>query len=39
MVVLQHYLDDDPTGVIRGQAAREHGFDELQEAYAKKFAG
>ncbi len=39
VVVLQHLLDGDPTGVVRGEAAREHGFDELQEAYAKKFAG
>ena len=39
VVVLQHLLDGGPTGVIRGEAAREHGFEELREAYAKKFAG
>ena len=38
VVVLQHQLDGDPVGVIRGAAAREHGFDELREEYAKLLA-
>ena len=39
LVVLQHHLDGDPVGVIRGRAARRYGFAELQDAYARKFAG
>ncbi len=39
VAVLQHHLDGDPVGVVRGQAARRYGFAELQDAYAKKFAG
>jgi uncharacterized protein YndB with AHSA1/START domain len=35
VVVLQHLLDGGPHGVIRGQAAKEYGFDELREEYAK----
>ncbi|MCO8270016.1 SRPBCC family protein [Actinoplanes sp. TRM 88003] len=35
VVVLQHLLDGDPHGVVRGQAAKEHGFDELRADYAK----
>jgi uncharacterized protein YndB with AHSA1/START domain len=35
VVVLQHLLDGDPHGVIRGQAAKDYGFDELREAYGK----
>jgi uncharacterized protein YndB with AHSA1/START domain len=32
-VVLQHLLDGDPHGVVRGQAARDYRFDELRAAY------
>ncbi|MET0415717.1 MAG: SRPBCC family protein [Actinoplanes sp.] len=39
LVVMQHLLDGEPMGVIRGQVAKEYGFDELREAYGKKFAG
>nr|WP_221379444.1 SRPBCC family protein [Actinoplanes polyasparticus] len=35
VVVLQHLLDGDPHGVVRGMAAKQHGFDELREEYAK----
>ncbi|MBU2664385.1 SRPBCC family protein [Actinoplanes bogorensis] len=37
VVVLQHLLDGDPHGVIRGQAAKDYGFDELRDAYRKMF--
>ena len=33
-VVLGRLLDGAPVGVVRGRAARAHGFDELREAYA-----
>jgi hypothetical protein len=35
-VVAQRLLDGEPVTPIRGQAAREHGWDELNEAYAAK---
>ncbi|WP_250004060.1 SRPBCC family protein [Actinoplanes sp. M2I2] len=39
VAVLRRLLDGDPHGVVRGRAAREHGFDELREQYAKLLAG
>jgi uncharacterized protein YndB with AHSA1/START domain len=35
VVVLQRLLDGEPHGVIRGQEAREYGFDALRDEYAK----
>ena len=34
-VVLGRLLDGEPVGVVRGDEARAHGFEELREAYAK----
>ncbi|HLT10767.1 MAG TPA: SRPBCC family protein [Micromonosporaceae bacterium] len=34
LVVAQRLLDGDPVGPIRGEAAREHGWDELPQSYA-----
>jgi len=36
--VLEHLLDGDPVGVIRGQDAMDHGFERLRAGYAEKFA-
>ena len=36
LVVAERLLDGDAVAPIRGQAAREHGWDELNEAYAAK---
>lgn len=36
-VVLDRLLDGEPVGVIRGDAAREHGWEGLRDAYAEKF--
>ncbi|XVV17229.1 SRPBCC domain-containing protein [Actinoplanes sp. CA-131856] len=36
--VLRRLLDGRPVGVIRGSDAKDHGFEELREAYAKLFA-
>jgi hypothetical protein len=33
--VLQHLLDGAPVGVIRGQDAMEHGWEQLRAAYAE----
>lgn len=35
VVVLQHLLEGDPHGVIRGHEAKEYSFDALREAYVK----
>jgi uncharacterized protein YndB with AHSA1/START domain len=35
--VLEHLLDGDPVGVIRGQDAMDHGFERLRAGYAEKF--
>ncbi|MEU8817131.1 SRPBCC domain-containing protein [Actinoplanes sp. NPDC048796] len=35
--VLRRLLDGRPAGVIRGSDAKNHGFEELRAAYAKKF--
>ncbi|MBM2619984.1 SRPBCC domain-containing protein [Actinoplanes sp. LDG1-06] len=35
VVVLEHLLDGDPHGVVRGRAAEEYGFDELRAAYGE----
>lgn len=34
--VAERLLDGDPVGPIRGEAAKEHGWDALREAYAQK---
>ncbi len=34
--VLQHLLDGAPVGVIRGQAAMAHGWEQLRDEYSKK---
>ena len=36
LVVAEKLLDGAPTGPVRGSAAREHGWDELNRAYAEK---
>lgn len=38
LVVAEHLLDGEPIGPIRGQDARNYGWDELHEAYAAKLA-
>ncbi len=35
VAVLRRLLDGEPVGVIRGSEAKNHGFGELREAYAK----
>lgn len=35
VAVLQHLLDGDPHGVIRGREAERYGFDALREAYGR----
>jgi uncharacterized protein YndB with AHSA1/START domain len=39
LVVLAHLLDGHPVGVIRGQDAMNHGWEQLRDGYAAKFAG
>jgi len=39
LAVLARLLDGDPVGVIRGQAALEHGWEQLRAGYAERFAG
>jgi uncharacterized protein YndB with AHSA1/START domain len=36
LLVAERLLDGSPVGPIRGEAAREHGWDELNEGYAAK---
>lgn len=36
LAVAEHLLDGRPVGPIRGEAAREHGWDALHEAYADR---
>jgi len=36
LVVAERLLDGRPVGPVRGQQAREHGWDELHDAYAAK---
>jgi uncharacterized protein YndB with AHSA1/START domain len=38
IAVLARLLDGDPVGVIRGQDAMNHGWEQLRAAYAEKFA-
>jgi uncharacterized protein YndB with AHSA1/START domain len=38
-VVLDRLLHGEPVEAVRGDAAREHGWEDLRDAYAKKFAG
>ncbi len=38
LVVAENMLDGRPMGPIRGAAAREYGWDDLNEAYAEKLA-
>jgi uncharacterized protein YndB with AHSA1/START domain len=39
LVVMERLMDGDPIGVVRGSEAREHGWAELRDAYARRFAG
>jgi hypothetical protein len=34
--VLEHLLDGDPVGPIRGRAAMEHGWQDLHDMYAEQ---
>jgi uncharacterized protein YndB with AHSA1/START domain len=36
LVVAERLLDGTPIGPVRGSAARDHGWDELNESYAEK---
>jgi uncharacterized protein YndB with AHSA1/START domain len=36
LVVAEHLLDGRPDGVIRGQDAKDHGWEALRDAYAEK---
>lgn len=38
LVVAEHLLDGHPIGAIRGENARNFGWDELHDAYAEKLA-
>lgn len=38
LVVAEHLLDGRPTGPIRGADARNHGWDDLHDGYARKLA-
>lgn len=38
LVVAEHLLDGQPIGPIRGEHARDYGWEELHDAYAKKLA-
>jgi uncharacterized protein YndB with AHSA1/START domain len=38
-VVLERLLAGDQVEAVRGEAAREHGWEDLRAAYEKKFAG
>jgi uncharacterized protein YndB with AHSA1/START domain len=38
LVVAEHLLDGQPIGPIRGADARNYGWDDLRDAYAKKLA-
>jgi uncharacterized protein YndB with AHSA1/START domain len=37
-VVLGRLLDGDPAGVVRGEAARRHGWAQLRDGYAAQFS-
>jgi uncharacterized protein YndB with AHSA1/START domain len=39
LVVAEHLLDGHPIDPIRGEDARDYGWEELHEAYAKKLSG
>jgi uncharacterized protein YndB with AHSA1/START domain len=39
LVVMERLLDGDPIGVVRGNEAREYGWEQLRDAYARRFAG
>jgi uncharacterized protein YndB with AHSA1/START domain len=38
LVVAEHLLDGQPIGPIRGESARNYGWDDLHDAYAEKLA-
>ena len=38
-VVLERLFAGEPVEAVRGEAAREHGWEDLRDRYAKKFAG
>jgi uncharacterized protein YndB with AHSA1/START domain len=38
LVVMNHLLDGDPVGVIRGSDARQNGWEELRDGYAQRFS-
>jgi uncharacterized protein YndB with AHSA1/START domain len=38
LVVAEHLLDGDPIGPIRGEDARNYGWEELSDAYAERLA-